>query len=176
MRRIFRMVGSERRTLYAVKRTLEREGIPTAVGARFWPAKCIRNYLQEDVYQAPYSRRDHGDGGRGPDVCRGGGRTRPEQELWHMVVQSPAHEAHAGLQLGPDGDRSYKKKGRYVERPKEEWVAVPVPDSGIPREWVDTARETMKGQQRPLLGGPARLGDLRRDSQVQGVRPQHDDP
>src|ERR671912_363263 len=51
VRRIFRMVGSERRTLYAVKRTLEREGIPTPSGARFWHAKCIRNYLSEDVYK-----------------------------------------------------------------------------------------------------------------------------
>ena len=51
VRRIFCMVGSERRTLYAVKRTLEREGIPTPSGARFWHAKCIRNYLSEDVYK-----------------------------------------------------------------------------------------------------------------------------
>ena len=47
--------------------------------------------------------------------------------------------------LAANGERTYKKNGRYVERPKEEWVAVPVPDAGIPREWVDAARETLKG-------------------------------
>ena len=36
------------------------------------------------------------------------------------------------------------------------------------------ARNT-KRQQRPLLSRPARLADLRRNRQVQGVRPQHDD-
>src|SRR5918994_5314371 len=39
VRRIFRMVGSEHQTFYAVKRTLEREGLPTPSGARFWHAK-----------------------------------------------------------------------------------------------------------------------------------------
>jgi site-specific DNA recombinase len=55
--------------------------------------------------------------------------------------------------VGPGGERTYKKKGRYVERPKEEWVAVPVPDSGIPREWVDTARDTLKGNSVPSSAG-----------------------
>jgi sorbitol-specific phosphotransferase system component IIBC len=52
VRGIFRMIGSERRTLYAVKRTFERDGIPTPGGARFWHAKCIRNYISEDVYKS----------------------------------------------------------------------------------------------------------------------------
>jgi len=44
---------------------------------------------------------------------------------------------------GPDGKR-YKKRVKITERPKEEWIAVPVPDSGIPREWVELAREAIK--------------------------------
>src|SRR5918999_816206 len=55
--------------------------------------------------------------------------------------------------LGPDGERTYKKKGRYVERPKEEWVAVPVPAAGIPREWVDAAREVLNGNSVPSSAG-----------------------
>src|SRR5918992_938501 len=51
VRRIFSLVGSERRTLYGVKRVLEREGVPTPSGLRSWHIKCIRNYLQEDVYK-----------------------------------------------------------------------------------------------------------------------------
>ena len=31
-----------------------------------------------------------------------------------------------------------------MARPEEEWVYVPVPDSGVPREWVDAAREAIK--------------------------------
>jgi site-specific DNA recombinase len=44
---------------------------------------------------------------------------------------------------GPDGKR-YKKRVKITQRPKEEWIAVPVPDSGIPRERVDLAREAIK--------------------------------
>ena len=30
-----------------------------------------------------------------------------------------------------------------------EWIAVPVPDSGIPREWIDATREAIKDNRRP---------------------------
>jgi hypothetical protein len=33
-------------------------------------------------------------------------------------------------------------------KPPEEWIAVPVPDPGVPREWVDGAREAIKDNQR----------------------------
>ena len=35
------------------------------------------------------------------------------------------------------------------EKPRSEWIAVPVPDPGIPREWVDAAREAIKGNAKP---------------------------
>src|SRR3712207_8179804 len=41
---------------------------------------------------------------------------------------------------GPDG-KSYKKRAKITTRPEAEWIAVPVSDSGVPREWVDLARE-----------------------------------
>ena len=44
---------------------------------------------------------------------------------------------------GPEGKR-YKRRVKITQRPEEEWIAVPVADSGIPREWVDLAREAIK--------------------------------
>jgi site-specific DNA recombinase len=82
--------------------------------------------------------------------------------------------------LGANGERAYKKKGRYVERPRDEWVAVPVPDSGIPREWVDTARETLKGNSVPssagrrvweISGGIARCKECGRNMMIHSVMP-----
>jgi hypothetical protein len=35
----------------------------------------------------------------------------------------------------------YKKS---MPAPREDWVAVPVPDAGIPKEWVFGAREAIK--------------------------------
>ncbi len=32
--------------------------------------------------------------------------------------------------------------------PKEEWIAVPVPDSGVSRKWVDAARDAIKDNRR----------------------------
>lgn len=68
---------------------------------------------------------------------------------------------------GPDGKR-YKKRAKTTWRPGAEWIAVPVPDSGIPRELVDLAREAIKdnvkysqNNRRPwvLSGGIARCGE-----------------
>jgi hypothetical protein len=41
--------------------------------------------------------------------------------------------------------RRYIRRSSTTEKPKEEWIAVPVPDAGIPREWVDAAREAISG-------------------------------
>ena len=51
--------------------------------------------------------------------------------------------------------------------PKEEWVAVPMPDAGVPKAWVDAAREALTKNERPsfsserfweLSGGIVRCG------------------
>jgi hypothetical protein len=44
-----------------------------------------------------------------------------------------------------NGVRTYRRKVKREERPREEWTAIPVPDSGIPPETVARARENIKG-------------------------------
>ena len=54
IRRIFREVGAEGRTMYAVKRALDREGAKPPLGGRFWSLKYIRDRIN-DVYKPhPY--------------------------------------------------------------------------------------------------------------------------
>src|SRR4051794_40498209 len=53
------------------------------------------------------------------------------------------------VEIGPDGQRAHKKKQKYVMRPREEWIAVPVPDVGVPSELVDAAREAIKNNGPP---------------------------
>jgi hypothetical protein len=56
-------------------------------------------------------------------------------------------------EAGPGG-RVYKKHSRVTLKDKSEWIAVPVPDSGIPREVVDAAREVVANHRSPSkLGG-----------------------
>jgi len=62
--------------------------------------------------------------------------------------------AHLAITLppGPDGGR-YKYSYKVKERAPGERIGVPVPDSGIPREWVDAAREALKNNRRPARAG-----------------------
>jgi len=153
VRRIVRMIGAEGRTLYAVKRTLEKEGVPTPNGGRFWAAKVLRLYVLDDVYR-PHSReelREMVDAGQmSPEVLL---RLDPKKcyGIWwfnrRRTRRTQVSEAGVG------GERSYKKKSRYVYRSKEEWVAVPVPDSGIPPELVDAAREVIRDNSVPSAAG-----------------------
>jgi site-specific DNA recombinase len=46
--------------------------------------------------------------------------------------------------IAPDGTPLYKKSRKSMPAPREEWVAIPVPDSGIPRDLVLAARNAIK--------------------------------
>jgi hypothetical protein len=43
------------------------------------------------------------------------------------------------LEVGPGGKR-YRRLRGATEKPHEQWIAVPVIDSGLPREVVEVAR------------------------------------
>jgi site-specific DNA recombinase len=47
-----------------------------------------------------------------------------------------------------DVKKVYPRVKKSVAVPREEWIGVPVPDSGIPREWVLAAREAIKDNKR----------------------------
>jgi site-specific DNA recombinase len=180
VRRIFRMIGSERRTLYAVKRTFEGEGIPTPGGARFWHAKCIRNYISEDVYK-PHTREEimaMVDAGQMSAAVSAALDPNKRYGIWWFNRRRTRRTQVS--EVGSNGERTYKKKGQYVHRPKEEWVAVPVPDAGIPREWVDTARDTLRGNSVPssagrrvwqISGGIAKCKECGRNMMIHSVMP-----
>jgi len=52
--RIFREVGAEGRTMYAVKAALDREGVSPPSRGRYWSLKYIRDRINDDVYR-PYT-------------------------------------------------------------------------------------------------------------------------
>ena len=55
-----------------------------------------------------------------------------------------------GLVVGPFGSARRVYEACDLEaQPREEWVAIPVLDAGIPRKWVDAAREAIKGNAKP---------------------------
>jgi site-specific DNA recombinase len=125
--RIFRMVGEEGRSLTHVKTTFEREGLPTPGGARWWTIATIKRIIQNDVYLAfPYEKianlvSDEVAAKLDPEESFGiywFGRTRMRRNYGHG-----------------------RTKFTVDHNPSEEWIAIPVPDSGVPPEWVLAARE-----------------------------------
>jgi site-specific DNA recombinase len=168
VRRIVRMIGAEGRTLFAVKRTLETEGIPTPNGRRFWAAKVLRHYVMDDVYR-PHSLEELRalvDAGQMSGEVFG--RLDPQKRYGIWWFNRRRTRRTQVSEADSNGERSYKKRSRYVYRPKEEWIAVPVPDSGIPPELIDLAREAIRDNTPPsgaglrvweLSGGIARCGE-----------------
>lgn len=53
---------------------------------------------------------------------------------------------------GPDGRRYHRNK-KTTEKPTDEWIAAPMPDAGIPREWVESARTAIKDNRKPSYNG-----------------------
>jgi hypothetical protein len=72
------------------------------------------------------------------------------------------------------GGRRYRYRYKTAERPQDEWTAVPIPDSGIPREWVDAARERVGKNRRPSSAGRREWGAIGRHPQMRRVRAGYD--
>jgi site-specific DNA recombinase len=50
-------------------------------------------------------------------------------------------------------ERRYKERVRYTDKARDEWIAVPVPDAGVPRELVDRARASIENNERCSSAG-----------------------
>jgi site-specific DNA recombinase len=57
VKRIIHMIGTEGAAIRAVKRTFEREGLPTPEGKEIWGQLFIREAIRDDAYR-PHSRND----------------------------------------------------------------------------------------------------------------------
>jgi hypothetical protein len=57
------------------------------------------------------------------------------------------HTHHREVRI-KNGKKTYPRIKKSVDVPQEEWIAVPVPDPGIPREWVLGARDAIKDNER----------------------------
>src|SRR5215211_3733615 len=61
------------------------------------------------------------------------------------TVSSATHTREVQVK---DGKRTYPRVKKSVDVPWEEWIGVPVPDPGIPREWVLAARDAIKDNEK----------------------------
>jgi site-specific DNA recombinase len=144
VRRIFEMVGAEGKTLHGAKKVLDREGVPTPGRARYWGNRFIRNLILDDVYK-PHTFEEVREL-VAPEVTL---RLEPEKHYgvwWYNVTRRKTRQV---AEISPDGSRSYVKRSKTTVKPASEWIAVPMADSGIPRELVDAASEAIKHNRPP---------------------------
>ena len=139
VRRIFRMVGVEGHSMNSVKKSFDREGIPTPRGSRYWGNAFIRQVVTDDVYR-PHTFEEV----RALVTPEVASRLDPDKRygVWWFNRRRRTEKQVSEVSL--DGRRRYVRRSTTTHKPREEWIAIPVPDAGIPREWVDSARETIR--------------------------------
>jgi hypothetical protein len=152
VRRIFESVAVGK-TLRSIKKGLDREGIPTPGRGRFWSMAYLKQLIGHDAYR-PHAYEEV-KALVSPDVVA---RLGPDESygIW-WFGQRRHHQGHRS-EDGPDG-RRYRKNKKSVWLSREQWIAVPVPDSSIPQETMDTARERVKNN-RPAAKTDARFWEL----------------
>src|SRR5215211_3128966 len=152
VRRIFVMVA-DGLPLNAVVERLTREGVELPFsryrGVKRWNATFIRNgIIGDDVYR-PHTFEEIST------LVSGEVASRLDPHKSYGIWWFNRRRSKTTQVSVPDGygGRRYKQRVRYVLRPREEWIAVPVPDSGVPREVVDAARQAIKHNRAPSNAG-----------------------
>jgi site-specific DNA recombinase len=147
VRRIFHLVGAEGRTPGSLARVMERQGVLTPRGAKRWDRTFFRECILADIYK-PHSF----DELRAVLSAEATSRLDPDKRYGLWWFNRRGVKTGQVAETGPDG-RHYRKTYHWHEKPKEEWIAVPVPDSGIPRELVDAARAAVESNSKPARAG-----------------------
>src|SRR5215204_1636556 len=138
VRHIFYVIGVEGYSINAVKLAFEREGVPTPNGAAYWSHKAIRDCVLEDAYK-PHTLEEISELVT-PEVAARLNKSRCYGVWWFNRRKTHTRQIS---ERGPDGI-TYRKQTSATEKPKKDWIAIPVPDSDISREWVEAARDAIK--------------------------------
>src|SRR5215204_415244 len=158
VRRIFFMVGVEGRPINAVKVAFDREGVPTPGAAAYWSKKTIRDVILNDSYK-PHDTKEIAslvaEGLLSVEVAETLNPSKRYGIWWFNRMRVRRKQTS---EMGPDGP-IYRRRAASTEKPREKWVAVPIPAAEIPLVWVDGAREAIKDN-RPISSAGRRLWPL----------------
>jgi site-specific DNA recombinase len=172
---MFYLVGVEGVPMYRVKKIFEGEGIRSPQGKRFWSSYFIRTRILDDVYK-PHTYEEISEF-LTPEVAARLDPTKSYGIWWFNRRRTSRVQVS---EPGPNG-RLYRERGKVTIKQKDEWIAVPVGDAGIPREWVDAARMAIENNSRPssaghrfweLSGGIFRCGGCGRRMYTNSVKPK----
>ena len=154
VRCIIYMVGMEKRSLHETRKVLEKVGLPTPTGNKHGSSTFVRECVLDDVYR-PHTLEEV-KALVSPEVAA---HLDPEKRygIWWYNRRRVRYQQVA--EGGPDG-KYYRRRGRSEWKDESDWVAVPVPDPGIPREWVDAAREAIKDNRSTASSAGGRFWEL----------------
>jgi site-specific DNA recombinase len=123
----------------SVRAALDADGVPPpAKGKNRWQRTFIRDCAFDDVY-APHTVEELEALGVSREVL-GKLDSAGLYGLWWY------NRREAKIVRVPLGGGRYRKEKQIRKKPKEEWIPVPVPASGVPREDIVRARERLEGQ------------------------------
>jgi site-specific DNA recombinase len=158
VRRIFSLIGSGGESLSGTARTLERDGVRSPSGNRVWVKPTIKGIVLDDAYRTlSYEQMQDlaAEGHLTADVLSRLDREKRYGIWWF----NRSHKTQKRAAVDTPNGREYKTRSKSVARPRSEWIAVPVPDCGVPPELVDAARNAVKDNRSPSSAG-RRVFDL----------------
>jgi site-specific DNA recombinase len=147
VRRIFRDVAAGR-TLHAIKRSLEREGVSPPGGGQYWSAPFVRRVVMDDVYK-PHTHAE---------ITRLVAERLLTQEVAAQLDDSVPHgvcwfnrhrTTRKRVSVEGSNGRKYRWRSTRKTNPRNQWIAIPVPNAGIPRDIWDAAREIVRQNRSP---------------------------
>jgi site-specific DNA recombinase len=147
VRRIFYLVGIDRCSINAAKLTFDREVVPTPNGAAYWSHKAIRDCILDDAYK-PHTFGEVSELVE-PEVASRLDESKQYGIWWFNRRRTRTRQVSAH---GPSGV-IYRRKISTPKNRRKDWIGVPVPCSGIPREWVDAARDAIRDNQAASAAG-----------------------
>jgi hypothetical protein len=127
--RIFRIIGEDGSSIRRVKHTLERGGVPVPSGNSGklgWETTFIRHLVLNDIYK-PHTHAEIAEL-VSPDVAA----TLDKQESYGVWWFNRERIVRRRIVEHGENGREYRYSTKRVPRPNSEWIAVPVPDAGVP--------------------------------------------
>ena len=147
VQRIFRLVSSGS-SLHSVKRSLELDGVPPpGNGAkqrgRFWSIPFLRKVVRADVYK-PHASNEFAElvaeGVLALEVAASLNESASYGIFWFNRTRTTRKRVSKAGSTG----KEYCWQAKTRQNPRDQWVAIPVPDAGIPLEVVEAAREIVR--------------------------------
>ena len=156
VQRIFHSVANGI-TLYGVKRALEAEGVPPPgngnKGGTFWSAAYLRSLIPDDVY-TPYSYEEVE-----PLVTPAVAARLDPSKRYGIYWFNRTRTTRKRVRFPGAEGNEYKWRYSVAHNPRDQWVAIPVPDSGVGRDVVEAARAMLAGN-RQMTSTGRRLWEL----------------